>query len=69
MRIHNKEGFDVTSDLDKLDRKVDNVRADVFDLSLNLVALQKNVATLLNQQSGFAASLKNTASNIPISSS
>jgi len=66
MQIHKKEGFDITSDLDKLDRKVDNVRADVFDLSINLVALQKNVATLINQQTGFAASLKNSASDIPV---
>ena len=60
-----KEGMDNSSDLDKLDKKVDNVRADVFDLSLNLVSLQKNVATLLNQQAGFASSLKDTANNVP----
>ena len=64
------EGLGEQSDLDKLDNKVDDVKAQVFDLSLNVAALQKNVTTLMNQQAGYASSLKNNAMNIPpISSS
>jgi hypothetical protein len=60
-----EEGFGNQSDLDKLDKKMDSVKADVFDLSLNVTALQKNVATLMNQQAGYASSLKNSAMDIP----
>jgi len=59
------EGLGEQSDLDKLDNKVNGVKAEVFDLSLNVAALQKNVVTLMNQQSGFATSLKNNAMNFP----
>jgi hypothetical protein len=62
---HVMEGLGQQSDLEKLDSKVDGVKADVFDLSLNVAALQKNVMTLMDQQTGFASSLKNNAMNIP----
>lgn len=59
------EGLSPQSDLDKLDNKVDKVKADIFDLSLNVAALQKNVTTLMNQQAGYASSLQNNAMSFP----
>jgi len=54
------EGFD-NAEGDRLSKIVNDLRGQVFDLNLTVQQLEKNVATLMQQQSSFATNLKSTA--------